>query len=328
MVFGFFLTGNLFSLTIKMGSLAPANSPWDKSIKKLASEWKRVSNGKINLTVFPGGIAGDEADMIRKIRLRQLDAAAISAIGINQIYKGVLSVSAPLLVRNLDEFEYVLTKVKPVFEEEIEKKQFKVVIWAFGGWVRFFSRKPAVFPDEMKSQKLWIWQGNSDEVQLWKQLGFTPVPLSFTDVMTSLQSGIIDAFASVPVSAAAYQWFGIANNMSEMQWAPMLTGIIMSSRVWNKIDKDIQSKLLDIGVDIAADIKLKSEKAEAEAISIMKKYGLVTHPASREAIKEWEKIRDSSYFTSWIKSTCGMESFELVKKYLDEFRKKENAGRQ
>jgi len=90
---------------IKLGTLAPAGSPWEQALRKLAGDWSRLSIGRVSLRIYPGGVAGDEDDMLRKIRIGQLNAAALSGPGLSTIVPGVLALQVPLLVTDDDELD-------------------------------------------------------------------------------------------------------------------------------------------------------------------------------------------------------------------------------
>ncbi|MBN1697420.1 MAG: TRAP transporter substrate-binding protein DctP [Spirochaetales bacterium] len=320
MILFFLITGEVFGLTIKIGSLAPSGSPWDKCLKRLAAEWKSISGGKVQVKIYPGGIVGDETVMLRKIRLRQLHAAAITSVGLNTIAKGVLALSVPMLIRNDAELEYVLERMIPHFEEELTKKQFIPIIWTFAGWGHFFSKKPVVRPSDLKEQKMWVWEDNTNEIQIWKEAGFKPVPLPMPDVMTSLQSGMIETVMATPLSAAAYQWFGIANHMCGMNWAPMIAGIVIAKSTWDKIPETLRPRLLDAAREAGKTLNEETRRTDEEVMEIMKANGLVVNPVPEQAVREWKAVVDAN-FQRLIDEEFGAEAYEMIKVLLDEYRK-------
>lgn len=313
------ICSHTYSITIKIGSLAPSGSPWDKGLKQIAYEWEKVSKGGVILKIYPGGIVGDESVMIRKMRLRQLQAAAITGVGMNQIAKGVLALSVPLLIRTDEELDYALKKMSPYFEEEIKKKQFIVVMWTFAGWTHFYSRKPVINTDDLKKQKLWIWEDNARECQIWKEAGYQPVPLAMPDVLTSLQSGMLDAFTATPLSAAAYQWFGIAKNMLDMNWAPMIAGIVISKNIWEKIPDELKSRLLEITKEVGENTTREMQSADKDAIQIMKQHGLNINNLPDEALGSWESLVKNE-LNSLIEEEFGKEAYLEIKKHIETFR--------
>lgn len=323
MIISFLMVSTIAStagaLTVKLGSLAPSGSPWDKAIRKISAEWKQLSKGKVIVKIYPGGIAGDELDMIRKMKINQLHSAALTGIGMTKLFAGVMSVQLPLLVRNDAELNFVMDKLSPRFNKEIEDKGFKVLAWTKVGWVHFFSKDPVIKTEDLQKQKLWIAEGDADGVQAWKKAGFNPVPLSTNDIMTSLQSGMIEGISVTPLSAAAYQWFGVANNMCDMQWAPLLGGIVISTSIWNKLPPALQKKLEDSARRIGNEMQKEIDQADEEAITIMKQNGLnVTH-VPEEVVIQWKTVAEEAYKTVVGKS-FDKETYELIIQILKEYR--------
>ncbi len=306
------------AITIKLGSLAPTGSPFDLAIRRLAADWQTVSGGTVVLKTYSGGIAGDEPDMVRKMRIGQLGAAAITVSGLNGIFHGVKALSYPLFINNDDELAYVLKKMRPYMEQEFEKQGFKVMMWSPGGWVYFFSRYPIVGPDDLKKQKLWVWAGDPDEVQAWQTSGFQVVPLASTDIMTSLQGGMIDVFITSPLIAASNQWFGIAKNMCGEKLGPLWGGLAVSMKVWNSIPADLQPKLMESAQKIADSLGAEVAKADHDAITVMQKYGLnITKMPEKQRI-QWEQLVDKG-FSMLLGKSFDRATFDLAKKYLNEY---------
>jgi TRAP-type C4-dicarboxylate transport system substrate-binding protein len=310
-------------LTIKLGSLAPGGSPWDKGLQRLGAQWQKISNGSVELRIYPGGIAGDEADMIRKMRIGQLNAAGLSGVGLSRIFPEIITVQLPLFIRSNGELDYVLDKMKPVFCKELEKRGFKVIIWSFVGWVHFFSKNPVVTPDDLKAQKMFVWGGDPDAVMIWKESGFHVVPLTPTDIMPSLQSGMIDAFSATALSAASYQWFGLAKNMCGMKWAPLIGGIVVSANAWAKLDPGLAAKLETAAQQVGADMQADILKADDEAVTVMKKYGLTVNPVPQVAEDAWRSMVLGGLEKGYLKN-INKDLYDAVKKYSAEYRAKKD----
>jgi len=313
------MTSTINALTIKLGSIAPKGSPWDNALRKLAAEWSSISQGRINLKIYPGGIAGGEEDMLRKIRIGQLNAAGLTGVGMCRVFPGILTVQLPLMVRTDEELYYILGKMRPTFEEKLEAKGFKVLIWSKVGWVHFFSKKPVIKPDDLRAHKMFNYAGDPDGTQAWKEAGFHPVPLSVNELMTALQSGMVDAFSTTPLSAAAYQWFGLAKNMCGMKWAPLIGGVVISTRTWEKIPADLRPQLLKAARKIGREAQIEIDKADAEAIKIMKQHGLTINPVSPEIEAQWlAEVKEG--FNKVMGKSFDKETFDKVKQHLKNFR--------
>ena len=307
------------ALTLKLGSLAPAGSPWELGLKRMAAEWERLSGGTVTVKIYAGGVAGDEPDMVRKIRIGTLNAALITVTGLQGIFNGIKSLSYPLLMRNDDELFYVLQKMEPYFDAELQKRGFKPVMWSPGGWAYFFSRAPVLVPDDLKKQKLWVWSGNPDEVQAYQNAGFQTVTLAATDLMTSLQGGMVDALVTSPLVAASSQWFGIAGNMSALKLAPLWGAAVVSTKSWAEVPADLQPKLIEAAQRIADSLMPDLIKADGQAITVMKKYGLKINEVTPTARTAWTEVFDRT-FPSLVGKLYDKDSYAMAVRYLSEYR--------
>lgn len=305
-------------LTIKLGSLAPVASPWDVGLKRMAAEWEKLSDGRVTVKIYSGGIAGDESDMVRKIRIGALNAAAITVSGLQGIYKGAKTLSYPLLLRSDDELAYVLDKMKPVFDTELQKRGFKPLGWSMGGWVYIFSRYPVFRPDDLRKQKLWVWSGDPDEIQAYQSAGFQTVTIASTDLMTSLQGGMVDAFATSPLIAASSQWFGIASHMNTLKLGPLWGATIISTKTWAEVPEELKPKFIDAAQRIFDSLAPDLVKADSQAIDVMKKYGLKINQVTPQAEEQWTDLLNKT-FAGLVGKMYDRSSFDLVSKYLAEY---------
>ena len=306
------------ALTIKLGTLAPMGSPWEVGLRRIAAEWDKLSGGSVTLRIYAGGIAGDEPDMVRKMRIGTLNAAGITVSGLQGIFKGFKTLSYPLLVRNDGELSFVLDQMKPFFEQELEKRGFHAVMWSPGGWVYLFSRKPVVHPQDLKSQKLWVWSGDADEIQAYQRAGFQTVTLAVTDLMTSLQGGMVDALVTSPLLAASNQWFGVVSNMSTIRLGPLWGATVVTDKVWSEVPSDLRPKLMEAAQKVADSLAPDLAKADDQAIGIMKKYGLTINKVDTATEAEWADLLDKT-FSGLVGTTYDKESFEMARKYLNEY---------
>ena len=317
---GLWVAGAGAALTIKLGSLAPIGSPWDLGLKRMAAEWERISQGSVTVRVYAGGIAGDEPDMVRKMRIGTLNAALVTVSGLQGIFNGVKTLSYPLLLRNDDELVYILDRMRPFFDQELQARGFKAIMWAPSGWVYFFSRAPVVSPADLRKQKLWVWSGDPDEVQAYQAAGFQTVSVAATDLMTSLQGGMVDALATSPLVAASNQWFGITGNMTDMKLAPLWGAGVVSMKTWSQIPPDLQPQLLDAAQKVADSLAPDLQKADSQAISVMLKYGLKNNEVPASAAADWKDLLQKT-FAPLVGRAYDTKSFDMVTQYLAEYRK-------
>ncbi|HLJ21545.1 MAG TPA: TRAP transporter substrate-binding protein DctP [Stellaceae bacterium] len=280
---------------LKLATLAPDGSPWHDVIIDIGESWKAASGGRITLRVYPGGVAGDDPDMIRKMRIGQLQAAVLTGTGLAQITPEIQALQMPMMLSSYDELDYVRDRMAPKLEALTEAHGFKILSWGDAGWVRCFSPQPVIRPADLKPLKLFTWEGDPAYAEVIKRMGFQPVPLAVTDIYTGLQSGLISAVPTTPIAALSFQWFGLANHMADFKWAPLLGGMVITTTAWRNLPDDLKPTLARAARDAGTRAHSKIRPLEDEAIATMKSHGLVVHPVPLDALKEWQATGRGSY---------------------------------
>ncbi len=310
---------SLYSITIKIGTVAPAGSPWDQILHSLAGQWEKISDGKVHVQIYPGGVAGGESDMIRKMRIGQLQGAALTQLALGRIVPDILAIDVPFLIETDGEFNYVLRKTRPYFDKRFSDEGYRLLTWSSAGWVRFFSTKPIGGPEELKKFRLGVPAGDDELLNTWRNLGFNAISLPIPDIMAGLQSGMIDAFYSPPSAAVVYQWFRGALYMSGFRVVPVIVGLIIDDRVWQRIPKELRPQLLGTMGGIEDALNRVAVNMDQQAIDTMKQHGLIVDPTSAKIESEWRELGAAGE-TMVVGKLFSTESLALVKRYLKEYR--------
>ncbi len=277
------------SLEIKLASPAPEQSPWGAALNQMAADWQRISGGRIRLRVYHNGIAGDESDVLRKMRIGQIQAAVLTSTGMKQIVPDVFSVSVPFMIRSDETLRYVLDRIEPDLEEQFRENRMHVLAWSHAGWIYFFSREPVSYPTDLRPQRLASDPGDEELLQTFKTMGFSPIPITQSEIITALNSGMIDAFYSSPIGAAGFQWFGPAPNMLDLKVAPFLGSILITDSAWRRVDDDLKTELIRSARTIAAQIDNDVHQLETDAITTMVRYGLHVQEVTPEIEDVWRR---------------------------------------
>ena len=305
-------------VTVKLATLAPEGSAWYDTIKNMGDEWKKATNGEVTIKIYPGGVAGDETDVVRKMRVGQLQAAAITSVGIEDILPEIQALQMPMMIQSYEELDYIMGKIGPKLESRLEEKGFKVLNWGDVGWVKFFAQKPVKVPEDLKDQSMFVWGGDTNIVAAWKDAGFKVVPLAPTDIMTSLQTKMINAFSTTPLAAASFQWFGLAKNMTDIKWACLIGGTLIEKKTWEKIPADKRDELDKIARTSGQKQKKEIRELETKATDIMVKNGLNIVKLAAEDNRIWSEKAKGAY--PRLLNTPELKAlYEEVNKYHEEF---------
>jgi TRAP-type C4-dicarboxylate transport system substrate-binding protein len=293
------LTSSLWAqrgLRINLGTVAPPNSAWHEILQQMQQDWEKISGGRVQLRVFPGGSLGDDSEMLRKVRIGQLQAVAMTSIGLALIDEGVDALHIPMLFESYAELDHVRGQIASKLEQRLDGKGFQVLNWSDGGWAQFFTKKPAKTLDGIRAQKLWISAGDAKTERLYKQFGMQVVPLPLSEVATGLQSGLIEAITVPPLYALLDGSFQRASNMTDIKWAPVIAGTVIANQAWEKVPADLRPKLAEAAERAGEQTRSRIRKLGDDAITQMRQRGLTVVETDRAAWRKeveaaWPKLR-------------------------------------
>ena len=276
------------TLTIKVATVAPENSPYGEAMHKLAVQWTQITGGKVKLVMYFNGVAGGEADIVRKIKLGQLQGAVVSQMGLSFIDRRTNVLSAPQLVKDNDELDFVLQRMEPLYDKFLLDKKIVPLAYCRAGWLRFFSKSDQIHtPAQVGVRKLGISGTEKDFFEAFKQMKYNVVPVEISESLSALNTGLCDTVFSSPLVAGPMQLFGIAKYMLNDKISPFIGGMIFDQRTWDKVPEEYKPAMTKAAKEIALGLDTGIDKLEADAINTMVKYGLVlVEPTPAEA-KTW-----------------------------------------
>ena len=281
---------------LKIGSLVPKNSLYHRQLMEIGESWKKSQSGPSRFNVFTDGSQGGEAEMVRRMRIGQLQAALLSVVGLREIEPSIAALqNLPLAFRSWEELDYVREKMRPNMEKKFIEKGYVVLAWGDAGWVRFFSKQAAYRPDDYKKMKFFAWGAEAEQQEIMKSLGYTPVPLEPTDILPSIQTGMISVVPSTPYFALASQIYNSAQHMLEINWAPIVGAFVITKKSWDEMTPEMQRALKASSDKAGGVIRMQARKEVEEAVDAMKKRGLQVNKPNAEQMKEWQTLSESLY---------------------------------
>ena len=302
-------------VVIKLGTLAPNGSTWHTLLKEMGQKWEAASGGKVKMRIYPGGVLGNESDMVKKMRIGQLQAAALTTIGLHDIAPDAQAVDVPGLVDSWATYDYVMDRMAPKLERIIEGKGYVVIGWSEVGFVRFFSTKKLVSLADVQAAKMFCWEGDPASAEAWRAAGFHPVVMSSTDIVPGLQTGLIDTVAMAPLYAYSSRMFEKAKYMLDIPWTVLTGATVVRKDEWDKVPADVKPKLIEISREYGKKISAEVRRMDTEALENMVKQGLVSVKPSDPA--DFVKAAQKSYSVVGGK-VVPAETFDEVRKLVDE----------
>jgi TRAP-type C4-dicarboxylate transport system substrate-binding protein len=311
-------------VVIKMATLVPEGSSWHLILKETAEKWKTISGGRVVVRLYAGGVAGDDADVVRKIRLGTLNAGVLTEVGIAEIDRSVFALSVPMMYSSYEEVDYVLDRMRSGLEAKLEAKGFVALNWLDGGWSHLFAQKPVATPDELKPLKLFTPAGDPQAVEVYKAAGFNPVPLPTTELATALQTGLVNALQVPPQVAVITQYYTHAKYMTDLKWLLLLGSTVVAKTTWEKIPADLRPALLEATREAGRRLRAEIRASGDRDVEAMKKRGLVVVPVDARTAELWRKAAEAAY-PRVRGPVVPAEAFDEALRYRDEFRRRAGA---
>lgn len=302
--------------TIKFATQAPEGTAWMNSMRSFAKDVEEKTEGRVKFKIYAGGTQGDEKDVVRKMRLGQLHGAGMTGVGIGEIAPSVRILDTPFLFKNSKEIDHIYEVMDKDFRKIFEEKGYVLLGWAEVGIVTIFSNEPITKKEDFKKVKMWLWEGDPAAEAAFTALDIKPIPLSITDVMSSLQTGMINAVYNSPLAAMAMQW---NTKMKYMLTLPLTTSagaVVISKKTFDSLEDADQKVLLEEGAKQFRQLTEQSRKDNAESLGLLKKDLTFTMPENAAAIKAFEEAGEKAR----ISLTGKLYSKELLDKVQSELK--------
>lgn len=260
---------------IKLAVLVPEGTTWGQNLKKFSKEVEAATNGEVNIKVYYGGVAGDEPDVLRKVRIGQFHGGIFTGKILGDIYGDLRAMEIPFsFYGDQKKASKTLTKLTPYFNAGIKAKGFVNLGFYEVGQVYVVSTKKIANLEELKGVKIWSWEGDPLVESMLSSLKLVSVPLALPDVLSSLSTGIINAAYAPPLAILALQWHTKIKYLVDFPTAFSIGALLVSDKVWSKIKPDQQQKILAISQKYVKESNDKSIIENEEARQQMKKSGI------------------------------------------------------
>lgn len=312
---------------IRLATLAPRGTSWHRSLLEMGEQWRAAQGPGASFVVYTDGSQGGEADMVRRMRVGQLNAALLTVVGLSEIDDSVAALQKmPMVFRSWEEFDYLREKLRPALDQRLLEKGFVVLFWGDAGWVRFFSTGPALRPADYRRMKVFTWAGDIPQADIMKSLGYRPAVLEISDILPGLQTGMIDMVPSTPFWALTLQFYKHTPYMLDMNWVPLVGAVVITRKAWDAMAPAGRDALLQAANTTGVKLRAISRRENEQSIDAMKQRGLKVQPVTPAVESEWRKLAEQVYPMIRGKMVPA-EMFDEVQRLLHEYRTAQDSRR-
>ena len=304
---------------IKVALITPEGSAWTNSLYQLAAAVKERTKGAVTFTVYAGGIAGDELDVLRKMQADRIQAAGFSGVGLGVLVPQIRILEAPLLYKTEAEVDLVKKKLADRFAAEFEKKGFVLLGFAEAGFVYFFSSASMTGSKGFDPVKMWVWKGDPVAKDSLEALGIKTYPLQLTDVNTGLETGMINAFYAPPAAAVAYQWYPKVHYMLDYPMVNSTGAFLVKKNAFDRLSEENRNILREASADFCDELIRISRRVNAEAREVLLKSGIAFEKPTEEQLRFFD-VKARQIHSDSIGHLYSRELFDTVSTLLQDRR--------
>ncbi|MBN1297076.1 TRAP transporter substrate-binding protein DctP, partial [bacterium] len=225
---------------LKIATLAPEGSVWMDQIAALNTELDAKTNGQIRFKVYPGGIMGDDDVVLRKIRVGQLDGAMVTTAAMARIKPEIHALAFPGLFKTYSDVDWFLERKIDTIGDLLRPEGYEAVGIMGLGFTYMFTQNNLDSVDDLKKAKGWLWDNDVIMKTMYSHAGITPVSIGISDVMTALQTGLLDTVFNTPTGILSMQWFNRVNRMIDIPLTHAFGSVLLSRRGWDKVSDDLK----------------------------------------------------------------------------------------
>ena len=305
-------------IVVKFGTLAPSGSVWVDVVQEIAKEITEKTGNRLKWISYTGGVMGDEEEMIRKIRIGQLHGGGFTINGIKKIAPELGVLDEPFVLRNEKEVDYVYDKFFDDFEKYFEQRGYKILLFTEQGFVYYFSKNPDVsgFKDIGKT-RLWVWKGERVMTAMASILGTSPIYLQVPDVLSGLETGMVESFQTSPMACLSLQWCKLVKVMINYPYRFEPGVVVIAKSAWDKIPQDVQNIIISTFRKYQKMASQRIRQGQKEAIEKIKAMGVKLVSPSQEEVN-W--LRSEVQKKLWFSKDSGYPA-DLLKRINEELEK-------
>lgn len=276
--------------TLKIATVAPEGSGWMREMRAAAKAVAEATDGRVNIRYYPGGVMGDDATVLRKVRLGQLQGGAFTSSGMTVVFPDAVIYGLPFMFREQSEIDAVRAKVDPSLERGMVEAGWQPLGITGIGFAYLMSSGPIDSREALQKRKVWVPQNDVIAEETFRAGGIAPIPLPLPDVFTALQTGMVDTIGNTPAGAIALQWHGKLRQLLDLPLAYVVGIVAVDRRAWQKLSEADRAVTLRLFREASERIDAENQRADREALAALQQLGVKVVEPSPEVVARWTAI--------------------------------------
>jgi TRAP-type C4-dicarboxylate transport system substrate-binding protein len=311
---------SIFAQTLKIATIAPEGSSWMIDMKSGARVIQESTEGRVKFKFYGGGVQGNDKQVQRKMRTGQLHGGAFTSGAMNKFQKDADLFSMPMLFDSIDEARFVRNEMDAEVRQRLEDAGYVNFGFAGAGFAYMMSNRPMATLSDMKGQKVWIPEGDPIGFAALRALGIAPVIMPITDVMTGLQTDLLDSVTVPPVGAVVFQWHTRLKYITELPIAYVYASLLIDKRVFSKVSAEDQLIVREVMEGIYRKFDQSGVTDNRDALQALLDEGLEMVLPDEGEVGEWRVIVNASHRKMAIDGTFDLALLDRMQELINDYR--------
>jgi TRAP-type C4-dicarboxylate transport system substrate-binding protein len=274
--------------TFKIATAAPEGTAWMETMRRGATEIDKRTDGRVRFTFYPGGVMGNDSSVLRKIRVGQLQGGALTANGLAEVHPDVNVYGLPFAFRSYEEADYVRSRMDGTLVEGLKKQGFVSFGLTENGFAYLMSGHPVRRVEDLKGHRVWVPEGDTISRTAFEAVGVSPVALPLTDVLTGLQTGLIDTVGASPVGAIALQWHSRVRYVTDAPLLYLCGGLLIDGKAFAKVSAADQAVMREVLERLNGELSRQTRADNERAFKALAKQGVERVTPSADDMAPWQ----------------------------------------
>jgi TRAP-type C4-dicarboxylate transport system substrate-binding protein len=309
------------AVDIKIATVAPDGSRWMQQMRAGAEEVNARTSGRVTLKFYPGGVMGNDAQVLRKIRVGQLQGGAFTAGGLAERYNGLNLYGIALLFNSLEEIDVVRAQLDPELAAGLDRAGLVTFGFIEGGFANLLSNEPIRTVDDMRRKKVWVPEGDAISFLAMETMGLSPSVLPVTDVLTGLQTGLIEITFASPVAALVLQWHTKVKYITDLPISYSMGVFAIEKGAYSALSADDQRVVREVMGRHIQQLDREAREDNRKAAEVLAQSGLQTVTVNEADVAGWRKTIESIHPQLRARPDIDAALFDRLLAVLAEYRR-------
>lgn len=305
---------------LKIATVAPEGSSWMKDMRASAKEIQDLTEGRVQIKYYGGGVMGNDTKVLGKIRIGNLHGGAFTPTALQKIYPEINLLGLPLTFESEEEVAYVRGRLDQTFQDGLEQAGFVSFGFAAGGFAVLMSNEPVKQLSDLKGKKVWVPEGDTISYAAMEALSLSPVTLPLTDVLTGLQTGLIDIVAMSPIGALVLQWHTKIKFITDMPLVYTMGYMAIDAKALRKISPADQRIVREVMTRTYSKFNDDNLVDNQDALQALLNTGIEVVALNEGEVAEIRAILDKTNHAMGEQGEFDIDLYKLMLQYRDEYR--------